>query len=250
MKKISILFAAILLLNSVYAFNILFMGQVNRGFFFGGSIPDCYITPSPTTIINPYFGVTVTANIVQNANTTAVINSLGGNPVSVTERCLPNGNLAELGCSLPYAGYPDDYVGALEYAPTDLITSMPLRCEMYRSQGQAVLEKPAFYHRLVPNTSFVQPGIPGPSVTITLSCPSINVAATPSAPTKQITHIWVESAPVQGQNPIVFTPPITPCGSGSSCALFGGPVPPGTAHVYARESNGTSTVTTVNAIRC
>ena len=239
-----------LAIPSVFAFNILFMGQVSRGFFFGANIPDCYLTPGPTTIINPYFGVTVTANIIPNANTTPVINALGGNPVGVSERCLPNGNLAEIGCSVAYPGYPDDYVGALEYAPSDLITSMLLRCEMYRTlSATTVLEKPAFFHRLAPNTTYAQPGTPGPIVSITPSCPTVSITATPSSISRQITNIWIESAPVQGQNPTVYSPPFTPCGVGASCGVLYGPIPQGTAHIFVTEM-GNGTVTTVNAMRC
>lgn len=250
--KIIPIIIAILTIHQVFAFNVLFMGQVNRGFFFGVNIPDCYLAPGPTTVINPYFGVTATAMIVQNANTTAVINALGGNPVSVTERCLPNGNLAEIGCSIAYSGYPDDYVGALEYAPTDLITSTPLRCEMYKTLSPtAVLEKPAFFHRSVPNTSYVQPGTPGPIVTITSSCPTVSIMATPSSPTRQINNIWIESAPVQNQNPVIFSQLSSPCQVGAVCSLSSVILQPGTAHIFVSEFSFVgSTITSVDSVRC
>jgi len=236
----------LVLLVGVRALTPIFIGQVTRGFFFGGNIPDCSIVGYPMGPLRPFLGESITANIVENSQNLPVINALGGNPVGEMERCTPNGNLIELGCSAGYFGQnniQDDYVGAIEYTPYDVDPNGNVRCEQYKTysgvpQGAynpVVLLKPAFFHPIYPGFIYTNLSIPGPIVNLTLNCPSVTVTATPSSsPYRQISSIWVEGpAPYQtGQNMVLMG---NGCLQGQVCNITAAIPASGTYHSYVSE---------------
>ena len=112
--------------------------------------------------------------------------------------------------------------------------------------------KPAFFHPIYPGFTYIGLNTPGPIVNLTLNCPSITVAATPSSnPYRQISAMWIEGpAPYQvGQNIVAMN---GGCFQGQTCNITTTIPSSGTYHSYVAEyeQSNNATYLSVDSFYC